>query len=407
METRGRAGGGAGPPGVRRPVTEPVSGLCPHVGVCGGCAFQDRPYPQQTAEKEEIVRRVVSPFSPDDILPLIPSPEVYYYRNKMEFAFGGLKDGPVLLGLRAKGRFDRVVDLMECRLLSPETGALLAAARRWATEEKLPTYHLKSHRGFLRYLVVREGKNTGHRMVHLVTTEGTFDADRFRAALKSAGGPLTTVIWSVNAGLSDVAAGERRAVLEGEGHIEDSLEGKRFRISPSTFFQTNTRGAERLYSVVRDFLGSPLDTLFDLYCGSGSIGLFLADRTRQLIGVELNPAAVQDARDNAARLGVSSAEFHALDAAAFAQDPRFQSLWESPGAVAVVDPPRPGLQKEVRQLLLDRPVARWVYVSCNPEALARDLPLLMPRYRLVRVQGVDLFPHTPHVETAVLLERRG
>lgn len=205
--------------------------------MCGGCATQDQPYLQQLAFKEEMVRRVLAPYSPAAFLPLIPSPDIYFYRNKMEYAFGGLKDQPPLLGLRQKGKFDRIVDLTECRLQSPDVGPLLAAVRAWAIKEKLPTYHLKSHRGFLRYVVVREGKNTGQRMVCLVTSEGEIPRESFVAALQSSGARVDTVIWSVNAGLSDVAWGDERAVLLGSGSIEDKLGDLTFRISPELSFK--------------------------------------------------------------------------------------------------------------------------------------------------------------------------
>lgn len=348
---------------------------------------------------------MLQPFCPDGVLPLVPSPDEFHYRNKMEFAFGGLKDQPPLLGLRQKGKFDRIVDLTECRLQSPDVGRLLAAVRAWAVHEHLPTYHLKSHRGFLRYLVVREGKITGERMVVLVTAEGTIPRDSFLDALRSSGARVDTAVWSVNAGLSDVAWGEERAVLLGRGFIEEKLGNLRYKISPRTFFQTNTRGAERLYQMIRDRLPSSAQTLFDVYCGSGSIGLYCADRVKKVIGIELNPQAVLDAQSNATSFGMSHAEFHALDASAFAQSERFKEYWNGPGAVAVMDPPRPGLSADVRKLLLDHPIAHWIYVSCNPEALARDLSVLTPTYRVHSVQPVDLFPHTPHVETVVVLQK--
>jgi 23S rRNA (uracil1939-C5)-methyltransferase len=374
--------------------------------VCGGCATQDQPYDQQLIFKEEFVRRIVSSYSPAQFLAIIPSPDIYFYRNKMEYAFGGLKDQPPLLGLRQKGKFDRIVDLTECRLQSPEVGALLAAVRAWAIQENLPTYHLKSHRGFLRYLVVREGKNTGQRMVCLVTSEGEMPRASFLAALQSSGARVDTVVWSVNAGLSDVAWGEERAVLLGNGSIEDKLGDLTFRISPRTFFQTNTRGAERLYQAIKEGLPASGGTLFDVYCGSGSIGLFCADRVERVIGIELNPQAVADARSNAEAFGALRTEYHTMDASTFAQSPDFLDRWKSPGATAVLDPPRPGLQPDVRKLLLDHPIDQWVYVSCNPDALARDLVLLSSAYKIDRVQVVDLFPHTPHVETVVVLQKK-
>lgn len=380
--------------------------ICPHFGACGGCATQDTPYDQQLARKETLVRTLLSSLEIGEFWPIVPSPDVFHYRNKMEFAFGGLKDAPPLLGLRQKGRFDRIVDLSECRLLSPEAGALLAAVRGWAVAENLPTYHLKSHKGLLRYVVVREGKNTGERMVALVTAEGEIRGESFLAALDAAGVRVDTAVWMVNAGLSDVAYGETRAVWRGRGWIEERLGEKTFRVSPRSFFQSNTRGAEKLYGRVGEFLGGGVDTLFDVYCGGGAIGLFLAHRAKRVVGIESNPAAVDDARANAAAQGAGHAEFHVLDAAAFARDSAWMSPWTAPDTVAVMDPPRPGLPPDVRALLLEHPVRRWVYVSCNPEALARDLTALSALYAIRTVQPVDMFPHTPHVETVVRLDRK-
>lgn len=374
--------------------------------MCGGCATQDQPYAQQLVFKEDLIRRTLLPFSPQIFRPILPSPDEYFYRNKMEFAFGGLKDQPPLLGLRQKGKFDRIVDLGECRLQSPDVVPLLSAVRAWAIKENLPTYHLKSHKGYLRYLVVREGKMTGQRMVCLVTAEGPLPKESFLQTLQSSGVRVDTVVWSVNATLSDVAWGEERAVLLGPGSIEDKLGGLTFRISPRTFFQTNTRGAERLYQLIKDGLPPSRGIFFDLYCGSGSIGLFCADRADKVIGIELNPQAVADAQANAIAFGATQAEYRAMDASTFAKSPAFIEQWNAPGAIAVLDPPRPGLQPDVRQLLLDHPIERWVYVSCNPEALARDLTVLVPTYQIETAQAVDLFPHTPHVETVVFLKKR-
>jgi len=384
-----------------------MTDLCPHFGDCGGCSTQDQPLAEQRAEKEDRVRRVLSPWLEGDFPSLISSPDSFFYRNKMEFCFGGLKDEPPLLGLRRRGRFDRVVDLSECRLLSPEIGALLKAVRGWALADGRPTYHLKSHRGFLRYLVVREGKNTGQRMICLVTAEGNSPGLGFQKAVEASGVRVDTAVWAVNSTLSDVAFGEEREILWGDGFIEEKLGDQRFRISPKTFFQTNTRGAEVLYGEIAGLLSdSPVAVLFDLYCGTGTIGLFLANKVQRVVGVELNPASVLDAQSNAAALGVS-AEFIQADASVFAKDPSWSTVWALPGTVAVLDPPRPGLSGDVIRLLMEKPLERWVYVSCNPEALTRDLGALSAVYRLQSVRVVDLFPHTPHVETVVLLVKKG
>jgi 23S rRNA (uracil1939-C5)-methyltransferase len=363
------------------------------------------PYPEQLAAKERAVREAVAAYPPSEFRPILPSPQVLYYRNKMEFAFSGLKDEPPLLGLRKKGKFDRIVDLKECLLMSPEAPVLLEAARRWAEKEKVPTYHLKSHRGFLRYLAIREGKNTGQRMVHLVTAAGALAREPFLSALEATGVRADTVVWSVNDGLSDVAYGSASEVLRGSGHIEETLGGLPFRLSPTTFFQTNTRAAEVLYGVVGDFMGGKADILMDVYCGTGSIGLFLARRAGRVVGVESHAPSVESARANAQAQGASHAEFHSLDAAALSGRRDLMVLWRRAGTVAVVDPPRPGLSAPVRRLLLEDPVERVVYVSCNPKALAADLAVLSAVYAVEKVQPVDLFPHTPHVETVVSLRK--
>jgi 23S rRNA (uracil-5-)-methyltransferase RumA len=383
-----------------------MTDLCPHFGVCGGCASQDVPYDQQLAAKDAMIRAVVEPFAPTEIRPIAPSPDLWHYRNKMEFAFGGLKDAPPLLGLRRKGRFDLVVDLAECRILSPEAGPLLAAVRGWAAAEGLPTYHLKSHKGFLRYLAVREGKNSGERMVHLVTASGTAPKDSFLRAIDASGVRVDTVIWSVNPDLSDVAYGVVKEIWRGAGVITERLEGKPYVITPTGFFQTNTRATERLYGVVRDFVGEA-ETLVDMYCGAGTIGLFCADRVKRIVGVELHAPSVESARENARLQNNDRATFIVADAAVAVRDPGFRETWSHPGTVAVLDPPRPGLAPAVRELLLAAPPARWVYVSCNPKALATDLATLSAGFHVETVQAVDLFPHTPHVETVLLLKAKG
>lgn len=383
--------------------SQTIERLCQHFGDCGGCASQDVAYETQLAAKEAEVQRVVEPFKPQEFRPILASPGIFYYRNKMEFAFAG-NGGELQLGLRRQGRFNQVVNLKECLLLSPETGALLEAVRQWAIRENLTPYDLRFHQGFLRYLVVREGKNTGERLVCLVTAAGDLPEKSFLESL-AAVCRIDTVVWSVHDGLSDVARGARNTVLAGPGYIKDNLNDLTFHISPTAFFQTNTRGAETLYGVVRDYISQGADPFIDFYCGGGAIGLFCADRARRVLGVEIHPPAVEDARANAARLGIN-AQFICADAAEFARSPELLREWTSPNAAVVMDPPRAGLAPAVKKLLCEHLVARWVYVSCNPRALAADLPILNDAYQIKSVQPVDMFPHTPHVETVLLLESR-
>jgi 23S rRNA (uracil1939-C5)-methyltransferase len=260
--------------------------------------------------------------------------------------------------------------------------------------------------GLLRYAVIREGKNTGERLLNIVAAPGEIPGEDLLNDLGIAGLRVDTLVSTVNAGLSDTARGETARVFKGSGAITETLKGLPFRISPGAFFQTNTRGAEILYDVIAQGVGDGIHTLLDFYCGAGSIGLYCADRIDRLVGVELSASAVEDARHNARLQGRTSAEFHAMDAARFRERDDLLSLWSAPGTGVVMDPPRPGLGKDVRRLLIERPVARWTYVSCNPRALAEDLPYLRSVYEILDVRPVDLFPHTPHVETVLLLRRR-
>ncbi len=360
-------------------------------------------------KKQERVQALLSPLSLT-VAAVHPSPELWYYRNKMEFSFGDVyppvEGGPTLkLGQKARGRWFHVLDLQECFLLSPETPALLSAVRRWAEAEKLLPFNAKRHTGFLRHLVVREAKNTGERLVCLVTSPGDLPRPSFQAAVQAAY-PATTIVWGENGKISDTAVPDSSRVLLGSGAIVEALRlgavSRRFRVSPLSFFQTNTRGAEVLYGVVRRWLEPERPKrLLDLYCGAGAIGLCLSDLCEQLVGAELNASAVADARRNAELNGVANASFY--EGAVEALLPSLAAM--SPDAV-VVDPPRAGLHAKAVEALLTLRCPRLIYVSCNPEALARDLAKLGEAYAVERVELVDLFPHTEHVETAVLLKRK-
>ena len=385
-----------------------AAGRCRHFGRCGGCQTQHLPYEEQLAQKKSRVESLLQPLGLS-VAQIHASPEPWYYRNKMEFSFGDVyppvEGGPQLkLGQKARGRWFDVLDLQECFLLSLETPALLRAVREWASSEKLLPYNAKRHTGFLRHLVVREAKNTGERMVCLVTSPGELPRESFVKAVLGAY-PATTIVWGENGKVSDTAVPDASKVLLGSGTIVEALRfnglERRFRISPLSFFQTNTRGAQTLYGVVRGWLAPERPKrLLDLYCGAGAIGLCLSDLCEELVGAELNPSAVADARENAKLNGVANARFF---------EGRVETLLPSLLAMdpdaAIVDPPRAGLHAKAVETLLSLGCERLVYVSCSPEALARDLAALEPGYRAERAEVVDLFPHTEHVETAVLLRR--
>lgn len=387
-----------------------IAARCRHFGSCGGCALQDLSYDDQLKLKTSRVAGLLAPLGLE-IARVHGSPEPWFYRNKMEFSFGDVyppvDGGPtLLLGLKEKGRWYRVLDLAECFLMSPETPALLASIRAWAEREKLLPYNSHKHTGFLRHLVLREAKNGKDRLVNLVTGPGELPRESFLRAVHDVY-PATTVLWGVNGKLSDTAIADRTNILEGPGHIVETLkfpgQELRFQVSPQSFFQTNTAGAQLLYGILRDWVKqSGSKKVLDLYCGGGGITLSAAGVCEQAIGVESNPSAIADAKANAALNGLSGVSFYAGQV-----ETLLPSLIALGASTAIVDPPRAGLHRKALDVLLASGPSTLLYVSCNPEALARDLALLGSKYKAKRVEVVDLFPQTEHVETVVWLERVG
>lgn len=307
------------------------------------------------------------------------------------------------LGLKPRGRWYEVLDLSECFLLSEEAPALLEGVRSWAKAHELLPYNSRKNTGLLRHLVVREAKNGKGRLVLLVAAPGPLPRESFlEAVLKSY--PATTVLLGINGKLADTAVSDSLEILSGDGFITETLRfpGRElnFRISPPSFFQTNTRGAETLYGLLRSWLGELRPRhAWDLYCGGGGIGLSLADHCGTILGVEQNPAAVADARANAAANAITNIEFKA------ASIEELSLLEPKPDAV-LIDPPRAGLHPKAVRFLLETSAPELFYVSCNPLALARDLALLKNAYSVARAEAVDLFPQTEPVETAVWLKKR-
>jgi 23S rRNA (uracil1939-C5)-methyltransferase len=309
------------------------------------------------------------------------------------------------LGMKPKGRWYEILDLQECRLPSPEAAPLLAAVRSWAEREKVPPYNSHKKEGQLRHLVLREAKNRDERMVLLVTTTGAVPKDSFVSTVKSVY-PATTILIGRNAKASDTAVSDSLEVLTGPGYVTESLRFDDgvvdYRISPQSFFQTNTLGTQVLYGLLRDWtrkLSAKL--MLDLYCGGGGIALSLAGAAAKVIGVESNLSAVADAKANADLNGLTNCDFYGA-AAEF----MLPSLLDMKPEAAVVDPPRAGLHASAAQALVAAAPPVLFYVSCNPEALARDLALLGARYAVERLVCVDLFPHTDHVETVAWLTRK-
>lgn len=386
-----------------------VAARCRHFGTCGGCALQDLEYQAQLAYKKEAVAKALAGLSGLPPLSMLGAPEHWHYRNKMEFSFGDVyppEPGRWLkLGMKPRGRWHTILDLEECHLPSPEAAGLLKAVRAWAEREKVPPYNSHKKEGVLRHLVLREAKNRPERMVVLVCNDGPVPGPSFVAAVLSCY-PATSILLARHASVSDTAHAESLEILHGSDAIVERLRfpdgAVDYRISPSSFFQTNTRGTELLYGLVREWareLGGGL--ALDLYCGGGGIALALAGACRKVVGVESVESAVRDAQANAAMNRLGNCEFYHAKAEFL-----LPALLDMGPDFAVVDPPRSGLHKDAVNALLACAPAALIYVSCNPEALARDLKPLSERYSVERLTAVDLFPHTEHVETVALLRRR-
>ncbi|MBI4422730.1 MAG: 23S rRNA (uracil(1939)-C(5))-methyltransferase RlmD [Elusimicrobia bacterium] len=379
---------------------------CGHFGECGGCQLQDRAYDEQLVLKAERVAALLAPLGWTKPVPAHASPDAWYYRNKMEFSFQDVFPAPplgqdyLLLGLKRRNRWDKVMNLTECHLLSPEAPKLLAGVHAWALRENMEPYNLHKQQGFLRHLVVREGKNTKDRMVMLVTNPGKLPEKSFVEAVRAAY-PATSVLWGVNGRSADVARSDKLQRLFGEDHITEELLGRKFRISPFSFFQTNSRGAGALYTLLREWLQELAPkNLLDLYCGSGAISLCVADLCERVLGVELVESAVLDARHNAQTNAVTNAEFMAAKTEELLPVLAAQNLEID---TVITDPPRCGMHPDAAKALRSMGAAHVIYVSCNPKALAEDIRRIGEYYSLERVECVDLFPHTDHVETVALL----
>ncbi len=405
------------------PSPDAVPARCPHTADCGGCSFQELGYARQLLEKRELARRLLAPLAEAlgqlDVPAVTGAESTDRYRNKMDFTFGDQRwtetvdDGrPVdfALGLHSPRRWEKVLDVRRCVLAPAWNEELLRVVRELSTKHALAPWSVDAHTGFLRNLVLREGSRTGERMAYLVTSEGEPEGwPAFLAELLEQA-ELTTLVHGVTSRLSTVAIGDTERVVHGPGVIHDELCGVRFRVSPTSFFQTHTAQAERLVELARSMLqraGAGGGVLYDLYCGAGTFGLSLAGSFEQVVGLELVGAAVADARANAEANGIGNARFEAGDVLQLMAGVEAGGL-ELPAAdAAVIDPPRAGLHADVAGRLAQVGPPVLVYVSCNLAAAARDLELLCAeRYALAELALVDLFPHTPHLEGVFALRAR-
>ena len=389
---------------VVRPSSTRVDAPCPHFGVCGGCRFQDLAYDVQVAEKERQVRDAlvrIGRFDDPPLEPIVPAASQYGYRNKLEYSFTSTPEG-VDLGFHRAGRWDEVIGIDVCLLTTDVGNAIRLAVRDWAREEGLEPYDQEAGTGYLRHLVVREGRNTGQALVVLVTAPGERFEEGYVVDVLRRLPEVRSIHWAIN----DTPAEQTNLptkLLWGEEAIEEEILGLRFRVRPSAFLQTNTEMAERLYELAREYAAlTGTENVYDLYCGTGTIGLALAGRAASVWGLEISEEAVACAIENAELNGIPNASFFAGNVGQTVEE-----LREEAGEpdVVIVDPPRAGLAGKALRRTGALSAARIVYVSCNPTTLASDLQVLRDEYgyELERCRPVDMFPHTPHVESVSTL----
>ena len=418
---------------VVRKAKDEIMPRCSHFHDCGGCVWQNLPYDKQIDYKEDIVRETLEHLTPVDdsvrkalpgrVLKIIPSPQVYHYRNKLEMSFGfqsmrveekaGRRiyfDENPTIGFHQPGQWSTVLPIVECHLYDEQIGMLLGSVRKFMEQTRLPVYNPKTQKGMLRTLLLRRGVQTGEQMIcFLVHARKKELEPLFQHFMTHFGGrsQLASLLVVEHLGLNDKPEHPKLFPLIGKPTITERLFDLSFEISPFSFFQTNTLGAEKLYRAIAEAADlHPRDTVLDAYCGMGTIGQYLARFCQRVVGIESHPSAIDDALKSAGKNKISNISFY--------KGRTEQVLKEQlkPGGkyafdVIVVDPPRAGLHPKALEALIEHSPKKIVYVSCNTATLARDMGMLLKSgYDLRTVQPVDLFPHTAHIESVSLLQKK-
>ena len=393
---------------------------CPHFGICGGCTYISFPYEEQLKIKEGQVKKLL-----DDCLRgkqqgyifegIKSSPAIYEYRNKMEFSFGDeVKYGPLALGMHKRGSFYDIVTVNNCKIVDEDYRKILGTTLDFFGERKISFFHRLSHKGYLRHLLVRKGVKTGSILVALVTTSQKEAGEdvllkEWKESLLSCdfAGNLAGILHIRNDSVADVIKSDETTILYGQDYFHEELLGLKFKISPFSFFQTNSLGAEVLYQTARDYIGdlgtsdrngTPDKIVYDLYSGTGTIAQLMAPVAKKVIGVEIVEEAVEAAKKNAAINGLENCYFIAGDVLKV-----LDSIEEKPDFI-ILDPPRDGIHPKALKKIIDYSVEKLIYISCKPTSLVRDLEMFLESgYQVERAVAVDQFPWTANVETVVLL----
>ena len=392
---------------VEKSPLETAEKPCVHFGACGGCIYQTIPYEKQLEIKEKQVKSLLDSVCDSyEFEGILGSPQSGGYRNKMEFSFGDeYKDGPLTLGLHKKGSTYDVLTASDCKLVHDDMTKILNCVLEYFKQRNVSYYKKMQHTGYLRHLLLRRGDRTGEILVNLVTTtQEEHDMSPLKEALLNLEleGKIVGFLHILNDSLSDVVQSDETRIIYGQDYFYEKLLNLEFKITPFSFFQPNSRGAEVLYSTVRDYIGDINDmTVFDLFSGTGTIAQVLAPVAKQVIGVEIIEEAVEAAKENAAHNGLSNCKFIAGDVFKVLDE-----IEEKPDVI-VLDPPRDGIHPKALPKILDYGVDKIVYISCKVTSLARDLEMIQARgYEVVKSVAVDQFCQTVHVETCVLLQRR-
>jgi len=380
---------------------------CEHFNLCGGCTWQTVPYEKQLEIKTTQVKTILNEVLTEnyEFLPIVTSPKKSEYRNKMEFSFGDeTKGGPLTLGMHKRNSYHSIVDTQGCQIVDRDFRQILCRTIDYFRGNSQTFYQKTTNIGFLRYLLVRKAEKTGEILINLITTsQGTLNEKEFVELILNTNlqGTVKSISHSIFDGVADAAKADTMKILYGEDKITEELLGLKFNISSFSFFQTNSLAAEKLYSIVRDFIGDTKDkVIFDLYSGTGTIGQILAPAAKKVIGLEIVEEAVEKANENAKLNNLNNCTFIAGDVLK-----KIDELNDNPDII-VLDPPRAGIHPKAIQKIIDYKPETFIYISCKPTSLKNDLPgFLENGYRITKVQCIDMFPQTPNVETVLLIEK--
>ena len=402
---------------IVKPSADRLAPFCPHFGVCGGCRWQPLPYELQLKAKrqqveDQLVR--IGHLDVPEIRPTLPSEKTEFYRNKLEFSASSkrwlLKSEPQDLvepglGFHVGKFFDKVLDIQECHLQPEPSNAIRLFIKDFCLKNGLEFYNIRENRGFFRNVFVRTTEDGQVMLILCFAKPDEAPRNALLDALKAEFPQITSLYYVVNEKLNDSIGDQSPVLYYGQDAIYEQMEGLSFRIGPKSFYQTNSRQAHRLYSVARDFAAlTGGEVVYDLYTGTGTIAQFVSRQASKVIGIEYVPEAIEDAKDNARRNGITNCEFFAGDM----KDVLNEAFIAEHGRpdVIILDPPRAGIHPDVAQVILQAAPQRMVYVSCNPASQARDLAILCRDYEITAVQPVDMFPHTMHVENVVALKKK-